>query len=878
MTRRRPPHAARPLALATLVLASALAGNGLVAGAPAASGAIVEARLTSAYPSSPVVGDLDGDGLPEIVASDAAGYLNVWTKTAGNVVTRHLHLYLGSPHAPALGDVNADGRPEIVVYAPTTGYVHAVRPDGSTLWRASVGGSATYSFYYEYAIELADVNRDGFPDAIVPMSNAIAAVSGRDGAILWKRGLTVAYAGYSKAAAADLDADGVPEVVLASGTLYVLDGRTGATRWTGSGTDVGVADLDLDGSPEVVASGVGGVRAYSASGALLWSRSLGIYSSGPAIADLNLDGKPEVAVGSTDSHVYALDGRGGIVWDSGYLGVGEWDNPDLTATDLDNDGAPEITVMSDDVAVVILDGRTGRVVANTGFSVDENEHSPAIADVDADGHAEIVVPSAYHGALLVIGDDANWAPTRGTWNQMSYYATNVNGDLSITDDYAPWKTFNTWRTQIPAFARLDAASLDIEIPPVATLGGTFAAAAVVTSTSNLTDVTVRVDVPGAYAIADAGGAVASAIAGGTRLTFAIGADSTGRAADLRLPFALRAIAGGDFEFAGNLTYKYRAADPRYRYADATAAQHVRAPRLVVTREAPALVASGTLHNVTLVVRNVGDAIGVDAWLVESFPQSTPAYTPLPTGIAPRPIAPPALPSSPDEAIAAAPSLPPLDAPGLPAADAPPTPSPDDPYAPLRYAYAAIERAYAIVAAPPPGPPALPALPRVLDARYGEPPSRPTDPVALQLARGGAIAWDLPDLPAGAAARVDYTSVAPIAGLDQRYTFVFHAAASAASEHGVRVAASNEAAQNVKAVAETTLDDAAASASLGAAFGGWYGARHLVAAVGVLGGDAVPPPARDAARAIGEAVGPLVSSILAYADALAEYVASILPRP
>jgi len=71
-------------------------------------------------------------------------------------------------------------------------------------------------------------------------------------------------------AIADLDGDGVPEIVIGR---QVLD-DTGAILWTGTGGRGGdsvgplshVADIDDDGSPEVVA----GNTVYSAAGAIEW--------------------------------------------------------------------------------------------------------------------------------------------------------------------------------------------------------------------------------------------------------------------------------------------------------------------------------------------------------------------------------------------------------------------------------------------------------------------------------------------------------------------------------------------------------------------------------------------------------------------------------
>jgi hypothetical protein len=90
----------------------------------------------------------------------------------------------------------------------------------------------------------------------------------------------------------------------------------------------------------------------------------------------------------------------------------------------------------------------------------ENQHSsatcseyPAIADVDNDGHAEIIYTSSPYGSpsvsgVTVIGDaDDSWQAGRPIWNQHGYSITNINDDGSVPA--APdtnWLTYNNFRS------------------------------------------------------------------------------------------------------------------------------------------------------------------------------------------------------------------------------------------------------------------------------------------------------------------------------------------------------------------------------------------------------------------------------------------------
>ena len=123
-----------------------------------------------------VVGDLNGDGLPDVVLgvnfASPLLYLNNGTETPFQGV-------IGSPVAAGdsqqqafIADVNADGHPDIVAVgfnSPTKIYLNngTVAPF-SGVGGISIGGSDTSTY-----AAIADVNGDGFPDIAVANTNHI---------------------------------------------------------------------------------------------------------------------------------------------------------------------------------------------------------------------------------------------------------------------------------------------------------------------------------------------------------------------------------------------------------------------------------------------------------------------------------------------------------------------------------------------------------------------------------------------------------------------------------------------------------------------------------------------------------------------------------
>jgi hypothetical protein len=377
--------------------------------------------------TSVAIGDVDADGRMDVVAVTGEGYVVLVDGTGHVVRTSDMPIpnaadnSFGWGGGLALGDMDGDGHPEIA-WGNTVFHT-----TGGTITRAWTGTGGSAGGISSSTSAFADVDEDGHLELIAG-NTAYRA----DGTILWNVGATVPD-GFP--AIADMNGDGHPEVIVispipasnpAQGAVRILRGRDGmlmAGPFTMPGTG--------DGGP-------------------------------PTVADFNGDHRPEIGVAQRDRYsVMALN-----LTSMTLSALWSVPNHDLSSSvtgstvfDFEGDGIAEV-VYADECFLWVFDGPTGNVrYAGMSTSFTGTEAS-VVADVDGDGHAEIVLvsngadPSAngwrcldatgmpttvngvtwqpsttaartYRGIRVLRDSARSWVGTRGVWNQHSYHVTNI---------------------------------------------------------------------------------------------------------------------------------------------------------------------------------------------------------------------------------------------------------------------------------------------------------------------------------------------------------------------------------------------------------------------------------------------------------------------
>ncbi len=399
---------------------------------------------------TPSVADVSGDGVPDILFHSNGDHANNFIQGVLRVVSgdgsgpvfelTDPAFRTWSPGGIAVGDIDADGLPEILVARYNPSGVMALEHTGELKWFQ--GGVNPK----EGSLAIANVDGVGLPEVVVG-----AAVLDADGAVRWVVDATAGGSHGTRGGAvtvADLDLDGKAEII-SGNRAWRHDGSIFFSTNLSEGFSA-VGNFDADPYPEVVTVGNGQIRLSEHDGELLWMVTPdGIVKGGsPTVADFDGDGAPEIGVAGSTQYL-VLEGDGSLLWhstvsDSSSGATGS------AVFDFDGDGAAEV-VYNDQKYLRVFAGRDGTVLFETPNPSGTLWEYPVIADVDADGNAEIVVGrnqilgyggsvGVYSSGIFVFGDEAdNWVPARRVWNQHAYHVTNVADDLSI-----PTVALNGW--------------------------------------------------------------------------------------------------------------------------------------------------------------------------------------------------------------------------------------------------------------------------------------------------------------------------------------------------------------------------------------------------------------------------------------------------
>ncbi len=293
---------------------------------------------TGSDPMSVAIGDIDGDGKPDLaIANSASNSVSVLRNTSSigivNFATK-LDFTTGiAPVSLSIGDIDGNGKPDLAVVNYSSNVVSVYR-------NTSNSGNVSFASKVNFttgsgpkSVVIGDLDGDKKPDLAVANAKentiSIFRNTGNGGTIIFDPKVDLgASNGPSTIAIGDLDGDSKSDMAISNdgGTVSIFR-NTGSignisfatyldyTTGTSYSYDLAIGDLDGDGKPDLAIANFinynfSVMRNISSRGTISFANKIdfttGDYPKSIAIGDLDGDGKPDLAISIAGDRIVSI--------------------------------------------------------------------------------------------------------------------------------------------------------------------------------------------------------------------------------------------------------------------------------------------------------------------------------------------------------------------------------------------------------------------------------------------------------------------------------------------------------------------------------------------------------------------------------------------
>jgi hypothetical protein len=403
---------------------------------------------TIAFPYSVRIGDIDGDGKPDLVVmnpfSTTVSSVLRNTSSSGTVsFSARVDFTTGTqPRSVSIGDIDGDGKQDLAV-------ANAVSNTVSVLRNISTPGTISISAKVDFttgtsprSVGIGDLDGDGKPDLVVGNGNdntvSILRNISMPGTIILSNKVDFTTGnGPGALTIGDIDGDGKPDLAVACyGSNIVSVLRNTSTNSgnisfdakvdlpTGIGPQaLSIGDIDGDGKPDLASANFENnnlwvLRNTSTSGIISFSAKVD-FSAGTSrfsaniggidIGDIDGDGKPDIAVASLSSNTVSIlrntSTSGNVSFDAKVDLMTDNSPSSVSIGDIDGDGKPDLVASSlsssGSVSVIRQLGQTpitGNIEQLTGSEISalypnpiKNQLEIRLNGFDSNSHVIIII-------------------------------------------------------------------------------------------------------------------------------------------------------------------------------------------------------------------------------------------------------------------------------------------------------------------------------------------------------------------------------------------------------------------------------------------------------------------------------------------------------